>query len=143
MKKTKIRAGLIPYIISDGQVIMLFMTPSKEQFGGSLPQIAKGVVDKEDIDYETAAVREAEEELGLVQSNMKSSPVFLGKFLKTMHIYIVEVINTECFQPPHHETKSTHWLTYERYVNEGRNLQLPIVKAALNRIQYIHSLRAK
>jgi len=66
----EIRAGVIPYYIEDKDIKMMFFIPSDFRYGGDKYQIAKGRVDPWE-DVETAAIREAFEELGLNKRNIK------------------------------------------------------------------------
>jgi len=80
MKNKKIyRAGLIPYIVENNEIMMLFMKPSDSKYGGNLFQIAKGKLEK-DESFEQAAIREAGEELGFTKLNMANSIYDLGNF---------------------------------------------------------------
>jgi 8-oxo-dGTP pyrophosphatase MutT (NUDIX family) len=129
------RAGIIPFYLNDeGEIVMMFMIPSDPEFGGADFQIAKGKVDPGE-QHEEAAVREGEEELGLIKSNMISDVHFLGKFLGRMHIYTVQVQSPTNFNRPHYETGQVGWLTNEQFQQIGRDLHKPIVDRAENYIQ--------
>lgn len=144
MKLTEIagqteKAGFIPFIMKDGIPIFFFMTPSKKEFGGILPQIAKGGIDDGETVYE-AALREAKEELGLRKSNLINDSIFLawrGKIktkseIYTLSVYAGEVKKASNFKEPHYETGSTHWLSQKEFSKVGRKIQRPIVAAVHN-----------
>jgi 8-oxo-dGTP pyrophosphatase MutT (NUDIX family) len=129
MSKKQERAGLIPFFRSDDdQVHMMFMMPSDEKYGGKVFQIAKGRVDPGENPFQ-AAVREANEELGLKEQNIKWVKK-CGKFLSTHHIYIAEVstMSDSDYDDPCFETGETKWMTLEEYLESGRTLHVPIVK---------------
>lgn len=128
------RAGIIPfYVTDDGDVLMMFMIPSDPEYGGSDFQIAKGKVDPGE-NHEEAAVREGEEELGLIQANMIGDVHFLGKFLGRMHIHVVQVKSPTNFNRPHYETAQVGWLTNDKFQQIGRDLHKPIVDRAYSYI---------
>lgn len=131
------RAGFIPYVYENGVPLYYFMTPSDAKFGGDQPSLAKGRVDDGET-VKQAAVREAEEELGLKRSNIKHETIQLAwkgkirgqKESYTMVIYMGEVKDKEDFNAHDHETGSTHWLTVKEFAKQGRESQVKIVKAA-------------
>lgn len=134
------KAGLIPYIIEDGEVKMLFMKSSDSQYGGSDPMIAKGHVDEGET-TEEAAVREAQEELGLKRSNMQGSPwrAWKGELSgQDAHypfsVFAVQVKSKDDFDKPHYETESTHWLTMKGFATSGRKSQNKIVQLVAKEI---------
>lgn len=134
------RAGLIPYIIEDDIVKMLFFIPSDPAYGGDKFQIAKGRVDYNE-EVETAAVREASEELGLKRENIKSVTLVSKEVLSGMsnysydfYLYVAEVFDKENFNPFSYETDEIGWLTMEEYESKGRKSQLEIVRKCYNKI---------
>jgi len=129
MKEKIYRAGMIPFFVDENNNIeMKFMVPSDQKFGTSDPQFAKGRIEKNEI-HEEAAVREAKEELGLREDNVKWFN-YLGVFLGRTHIYICEVKNKEDFDEPHYETESIHWMTLEDFEKHGRELHRPVIREA-------------
>jgi len=124
------RAGMIPFYVTDeGEILMMFMIPSDPTYGGAEFQIAKGKVDPGE-NYETAAVREAEEELGLLMTNTINDVYFMGRYLGRMYIHIVQVKSVTDFNAPHYETGQVGWLTKDQFMNIGRDLHKPIVEQA-------------
>lgn len=113
---------------------MLFMVPSDPAYGGSRPQIAKGNVD-EGEDLLTAALREAEEELGFVEANIATEPIEAwggglvgmktggGDLPYSMKVFAVQVKDKSAFTDPHYETGSVHWLSAEEFAQVGRASQ--------------------
>src|SRR5438309_578670 len=92
------KAGFMPYVIEGGRPLFMFMIPSKPNFGGPQPGIAKGGVD-EGESVIRAAIREASEELGLKESNIVENTTKLAwkgrmegsKEIYTMSIYVGEI----------------------------------------------------
>lgn len=113
---------------------MLFMTPSDPAYGGTRPQIAKGSQDPGESAIH-AALREAQEELGLRASNIKrtsNTPVsqVIGNSRETyqLTVYAVEIQDPAEFDQPHYETGSVHWMTLEDFLVRGRPNQAGLVK---------------
>lgn len=141
MRKKIFRAGLIPYVFPDNsEPEMLFMVPSNAKYGGDKPQLAKGKVEEGETNKD-AAIREAKEEVGLFIGNIIGEVKHLGKFLGRTEVYIAEVKDKDLFGEPKNigsdkvETKRTVWLTKEQFVKEGRDIQVPIIKAAYRKIK--------
>lgn len=128
------KAGFMPFVIRKGVPVYLFMISSDGKFGGDEAQIAKGHIDAGET-AATAAVREAEEELGLRKSNLLSS--FKGwsgsqTGLKSKYPFTVfagQVKSKKAFNKPHYETKATLWLSAEEFGTTGRDSQRHIVEA--------------
>ena len=133
------KVGCIPYVRRDnGDIAYLFMVPSDPQYGGTRPQIAKGNVDAGE-NLKQAGLREAKEELGLIESNIISTKlVWQGRPLPQrydMSVYVCEIRDVNKFDQPHFETGSTHWLTLEQFKVSGRGSHLPAVQAAEDAIR--------
>ena len=122
------RAGLIPYVVEDNIIKMMFMVPSNAEYGGTVPQLAKGKVDSGE-DTRTAAIREAKEELGLFYGNLLFLEE-LGTFLGRTTVYVGKIKDKNMFGEPSSETSKVLWLTLEEFLIQGRDLHKPIVQAA-------------
>jgi 8-oxo-dGTP pyrophosphatase MutT (NUDIX family) len=140
------KAGTIPFVIENGRLLMMFMVTSDPMFGGALPMIAKGHVDENEL-VMAAAIREAEEELGLKRTNMKEKPFVawdgqLGGMddFYNFTVLAVEVKDKNDFDSFHFETASTHWLTAEEFAAGGRTSQNHIVQEAAQKILARRSL---
>ena len=123
------KAGLIPYVYEDGEPVFMFMVPSDPAFGGTKPAIAKGNIDPGETVLE-AAIREAEEELGLVKTNIISESmrlIWTGHKGYSMTVFMCEVEDKKNFVEPHFETRSTHWLTAKQFNEQGKSWQISIV----------------
>lgn len=131
-KKVVFRAGTIPYIIENGQVLMMFMRPSNPEYGGDAFQIAKGRVEDGE-DTMTAALREAKEELGLFIGNVILVED-LGLFMGRTTVYVAKVKSRDMFGEPSFETSEVTWMTPEQFNESGRDLHRPVVKAAYRKI---------
>lgn len=138
-KKIVYRAGLIPYIVKDGVIHMLFMKPSKEKFGGDVFQLCKGKLEQGETP-EQAAVREAKEELGFFTGNADGEIHKLGVFMGRTTVFFVRVKDPDMFGEPHFETKETKWMTPEEFNQVGRGLHRPVIKAAVRAIKKVEGL---
>lgn len=135
MSKKKIyRAGFIPYIIEKDEIKILFMKPSDPKFGGDVWQIAKGKVDPGETP-EQAAVREAQEELGLFKPNIDGNKKHLGQFLGRTDIYVGKMKDKDMFGDFMHETASTKWMSPKEFYSDGREIHKPIIRAAERHIK--------
>lgn len=131
------RSGLIPYWVdTSGEVHMMFMKPSDPIYGGDRFQISKGKVE-DDEDFQTAAVREAQEELGLMLFNIKGDVWYLGNFLGRMSVYVCEISDQQLFGVPGYETGDTAWMTMSQFLSDGRDLHVPIVSEAYDKIRLL------
>lgn len=135
------KAGIIPYIVEDGVVKMLFMVSSDARYGGPDPMISKGHVD-EGENFAQAAVREGEEELGLKTSNMDGAPILAWKgelsgmdAKYAFHVFTVKVKDKNDFGQFHYETQSTHWLSAQEFAEQGRKSQNNIVQSVAKSIE--------
>lgn len=139
----KNKAGLLPYFIEeDGSVKYMFMIPAKKMFGDKSPAIAKGGVEKGETTLQ-AAIREAEEELGLNRLNIDMSTldkVFEGTVmgrvrLQHLTVYSVQVIDKDDFGETVDETFATIWLTAKGFKKAGHDPHKFIVQEASDRIE--------
>ena len=135
------KAGFIPYAREGDKLLFMFMKSSDASFGGNAPMIAKGNIDPGETPKE-AAIREAEEELGLVRANLKTATVkevWRGELTGqtesyVMVIYAGEVKDKNNFTKPHYETESVHWMTNKEFQSKGKTLQRQIVSQAYSKI---------
>jgi 8-oxo-dGTP pyrophosphatase MutT (NUDIX family) len=132
MSKKVERAGIIPYIIENNEIKMLFMVPSDPKFGTDFPQIGKGKQEDNESPLE-AALREGNEELGLFEGNIAEIHD-LGTVLGRTTIYVAKIKDKDMFGDFHHETEETLWMTPEEFYEDGRELHIPVVKAAVRLI---------
>ena len=136
------KAGLIPFCKINGKIVMCFMVSSNARYGGALPQIAKGNVDPGECVQE-AALREAQEELGLRVSNIIPGTmhecwdsIFSTRKNKyRLAVYTAEVKDIDSFDLPCYETEYTVWMTLEEFMKDGRVDQQSIVQKAYNEMR--------
>lgn len=123
------KAGLIPYYFDeDAQAFKyLMMVSSNAKFGGSKPMISKGGQDpvNEHGEQETivdCAIREAVEELGLVEENLFEKFYLMSKSYDTYDLYVFagEVKDPLNFTKPCYETSHTIWMTSAEFAAKGR-----------------------
>ena len=142
VSKKLLKAGFIPYIKEDEQVKFMFMISSDAKYGGSLPMISKGHIDPGETPQE-AAIREAEEELGLIKSNLKAKTIAEGwrgiikgnRDKYGMVIYFGEVKDKFAFGTPEHETKSVVWMTEKEFLASGRETHKNIVSEIAKKVK--------
>ena len=134
MAKKVYRAGLIPfYRDQDGNIQMMFMRPSEPKYGGPQFQIAKGKVEDGE-DTETAALREANEELGLFKGNIKNLRK-VGEFMGRTTVFIALIDDPNMFGDSTDETEEVKWMTPEEFYEQGRTLHIPVVKSCVRHIK--------
>lgn len=127
------RAGLIPYIVENDDILMMFMKPSNVEYGGDKFQIAKGKVEQTDQTHLAAALREAQEEIGLFKGNViKTEEV--GQFMGRTSIYVSKIKQKDMFGEPSFETQTVAWLSLQEFLDIGRDLHKPVVQAAYRKI---------
>ena len=139
----KPRAGLIPFFrVRDGQIKYLMMVASNPIYGGPRPMISKGKIE-ENEDALQCAVREAIEELGLVELNMKTQPfkiaeekVVLRSGMYDFTLYAVELFNTWHFEPWCEETEYIEWHTLESFKQHGRRDHVKFVAMLEERVKH-------
>lgn len=128
-KKVLYRAGMIPYVIEDGEVVMMFMKPSDTTYGGDQFQLCKGVIEPGETERQ-AVLREAHEELGLRESNIDLM-MELGTFLGRTTVFIAKMYSKTEFDPPlDEETAEVAWLTCSEFLKIGRPLHYDLVQIA-------------
>lgn len=132
------RAGTIPYIVEDGEIKMMFMRPSNTEYGGDSFQCAKGRVEDGES-TESAALREAKEELGLFFGNV-SLIKEIGTFLGRTTVYIAKVKDKTLFGEPSFETEEVAWMTLQEFLIAGRELHRPMVQECHREICKIEKL---
>lgn len=119
----KVKAGFIPYIFNEtiGKFKYLMMVSSDADYGGALPMVSKGGQDPGETDQETA-LREAEEELGLIRENLINC-FDVGKISTKnyrLSVFAGEVKDISKFTTPCYETAYTVWMTAEEFLKFGR-----------------------
>lgn len=132
MKKLVYRAGLIPYIVENGTVLMMFMKPSDVEYGGEEFQIAKGKVEDGET-YLAAALREAQEEIGLFRANVLRTEE-VGTFMGRTTVFVSKIRDRDLFGEPSFETSAASWLSLDEFLEVGRDLHKPVVRAAHEKI---------
>jgi 8-oxo-dGTP pyrophosphatase MutT (NUDIX family) len=127
MKRKKIaRAGFIPYYVENETIYVLMMKPSNAKYGGTQFQIAKGKIEAGE-DAETAALREAKEEIGLLASNVVSVH-YLGRYLGRTSIFYGEIKDKNNFIDTTYETDVTKWMSIEEFLKDGRDIHKFILR---------------
>lgn len=121
------KAGFVPYVKEDDGVKFMFMVSSNAKFGGSKPMISKGHIDAGES-IKQAAIREAEEELGLIKSNIRKKTLIEAwrgevkgeKQKYGMVIFAAEMKEKDAFTLPGKETSHTVWMTLQEFLKHGR-----------------------
>jgi 8-oxo-dGTP pyrophosphatase MutT (NUDIX family) len=135
----QVRAGIVPYYIDGNQIHVYLMIPSNAAYGGTEPQIAKGRVEEEG--EQEAAIREGEEELGLIRSNIDKIEVGWSGNLSGMSasgykfvVYIASIKDPKNFGKFHYETGWAGWIS-EQEISRVRDSQRQIVSAIIQKIR--------
>lgn len=135
------RAGLIPYLKGeDGKYRYLMMVSSNPKFGGPRPMISKGKIEDGEGTLE-CAVREAEEELGLVRENMVGEPfqiadqrVVLRSGAYNLTVYAVQIRDRWDFGMWCDETEYTLWVSLQEFKENGRKDHIQFVEMLEKRL---------
>ncbi len=133
------RAGMIPYVINDGKIQMMFMKPSNSEYGGGEFQLIKGKVEEEDDSFEAAAIRECKEEVGLFYGNVIKTTE-LGNFMGRTMVFVCKIKDKDMFGIPGEETGDVAWMTPEQFQDEGRILHKPVISAATRLIKKLEDM---
>ena len=123
----KTKAAFIPF--HNGKVLVC--RSSNPAFGGPHFALCKGNVDEGET-VQQAAIREAQEELGLRETNITGPIKHLGTF-KTfdymLSVYMAEVADPKAFNEPCWEIAETKWMTWDQFTAVGREQHRPIINA--------------
>jgi 8-oxo-dGTP pyrophosphatase MutT (NUDIX family) len=132
------KAGVIPYIIENDQIKMLFVISSNVWFGGKQPGIAKGGAEANEKPIETA-MRECEEEIGLTKENFSSIIEGAKEFIQgeassyPFYVYAAKLESVPQIRLSD-EIGAVTWLTMEEFRQIGRKSQLGVVEKTYNKI---------
>lgn len=142
LKTKQFKAGIIPFYIEGNDIVrMLFMIPSDPRYGGNSPQIAKGIVEPNEVEsskFLESALREGHEELGLKIKNIKNvnqiwnRPHPIKKPTFKFIVFSAEIKNPHDFGPFHYETGETRWLNNKNFKKSLRKDHIEIVEELLN-----------
>ena len=134
------RAGLIPYIVEDGVIKMMFMKPMPDvaEWSTDTFQIAKGKIENGETAM-AAAIREAHEELGLFRGNVVLTEE-VGIFMGRTTVFVSKVMDKDMFGLPSDETSDVTWLSEDEFLNIGRDLHRPVIQSAVRMIKRIEEL---
>lgn len=130
------KAGIVPFYFVDEEPHMMFMQPSNKNYGGGKFQIAKGHIDEGENPLE-AALRECNEELGLVDSNIMWLEK-CGEFFGNHHIYValLKTNSPQKFDPFTEETKEVAWMSESSFLEVGREKHKPVVQECVITFNY-------
>ena len=133
------RAAMIPFIIENGKIQMMFMKPADPERGGDEFQLVKGKVEPEDESMLACALRECREEVGLFIGNViKTAEV--GNFMGRTMVFICKVKDKDMFGIPGDETGDVTWMTPEQFQDEGRILHKPVVSSSVRLIKKLENM---
>ena len=114
------RSGVIPYYVEGDTVRVRVMKPSDPAYGGTDWQMAKGEMEP-GLGPEQNALKEAHEEVGLKDSNIRQLTKLLYK--SRLHVYAAEIIDPDDFDEPHWETGAVTWLSLPDDLDQIRSWQ--------------------
>lgn len=134
IKSRPARAGIIPWYDN----MMMFMIPSDHNYGGPMPQIAKGHIDP-GHSIESTALKEGHEELGLKTGNIIElrGPVKEWQPLKhggyDISVFAAKIKDPKDFDKPGFETGEIVWVAMED-LHLLRQTQQHIVKEVIRKL---------
>lgn len=133
----KSKAGVIPYFIdlANRKILVCTMIPSDPAYGGTSPQFPKGHVDAGE-NPQQAAVREAQEEVGLLPANVLSvwpiDKVMYAGALGTYDMFwYAAQLKSQALGKAHFETGAVDWHDSRQLLSIIRKNQLEIYKKFL------------
>ena len=133
MKASK--AGAVIFC-AEPKPLILLLKSSNPMFGGSAWQLPKGGIDPGETPA-NAGFREAKEEAGLLESDVKNISN-LGDFPMTgmTDTYVIHFISVETLKPKlsgqyHYETGATKWFTVEDALKVIKKNQKPVLLKAI------------
>lgn len=119
------KAGIIPWMMVDGEMKMLFVISSNPSYGGPDPGIIKGGADAGEQPIDTA-IREMVEEVGIKPSRLIGTPKLIAAdkvtgltSTYTFHVFGCEVKPAK-IKIDRTEIKAVEWLTQEEFTVKGR-----------------------
>lgn len=119
------RSGLVPYYIDgDGSIWFCLMVPSDPKYGGTDPQIAKGILE-DDLEFLDNAIKEAQEELGYIHKEHYDI-IYFGE-RNNIQIYFVGVDDTNLDEAGY-ETGEVVWIKDIQLVREWQRPVLQEIK---------------
>jgi 8-oxo-dGTP pyrophosphatase MutT (NUDIX family) len=121
------KAAFIPYY----QDKILVCKSSNPMYGGPHFALCKGNIDLGET-VEQAAIREAQEEVGLRVENINGPVKHLGTFLTfgyKLSVYWAEIHDPNAFNEPCWEIAETKWMSWKEFKAVGREKHRPVVDA--------------
>jgi 8-oxo-dGTP pyrophosphatase MutT (NUDIX family) len=132
-KKTQKKSGIIPVKFVDGELYALTMIPSVAKYGGITPQMAKGEIDPGE-NAQQAAIREGQEEIGLIPSNIQNvynlGVEDYGDI--TIEAYVCTLKDPTKWNTPHFETGAVLWVNLDKNMNRIKPIQKNIFQRVLD-----------
>ena len=138
-RSKRLRVGIIPYCHIDGVLHLRLMIPSDPAYGGTEPQIAKGRIE-EGEDPVQSAIREGEEELGLVPGNIQNTQLMMTDTITgmtasyDMNIYITEVKDPTKWGEFHYETGWSDLLSIDDALSKVRQSQKKYIEEIMRKV---------
>jgi len=121
------KAGLLPMQVIGKQIQLLVQIPNDPygEWSGEEPQVSKGHIEKNETPL-MAAIREAEEELGILSSSFLHIPKIIGTNGGVTFFGVLVKENPD-MQPFTFETKEIKWMTPNIFGKVGRKDQIWVV----------------
>ncbi|MFA5396712.1 MAG: NUDIX domain-containing protein [Methanogenium sp.] len=116
------RSASIIYCVESDKIYVLLVKPSNIEFGGPDWQIPKGLIDLGESEH-NAAIREAEEEAGLVLSNIDSTDFLMR--MNYISVFAIKVKNRKNFKQHDYEIAETKWFSLTESFKVIRSWQKP------------------
>lgn len=125
--KSVLRSGVIPIHEENGRVYAFCMIPSNVNYGGDMPQMAKGHLEK-GYSVKENALKESAEEIGLIEDNVTNIR-FVGVFHK-IAVFACHVKDKDRWSDFEWETSWAGWVDITDNYDKIREFQREIFEKA-------------
>ncbi|MCS7317104.1 MAG: NUDIX domain-containing protein [Candidatus Dojkabacteria bacterium] len=126
-----LKSGFIPLYRKKNLIETVLMIPSNPLFGGTCPQFSKGTWEDFNITLEENAIKEAEEELGLIRENI----IYIDFLVRQKNIFwFYGEISSKELKEFGFETKEVIWKELFECYEIIRESQRPVLVTLIKKL---------